>query len=397
MTQRRTLMRAKGRRVISFALPCALALSMVGCCELTELKNDNSGIPFAGEGSSGFFAPYYLSSTSGAENSYTTANLTEQNALIKKIIARDPIVATLMEKYAARSGKVILDEETVVSLTEVVANPCPAELTSCNETSSEKLGVAPQALIESLETLTSNPRNQGERGTCMAFAMSAAAEILLRRNGTELTLSPQNAYFVAKRATDTWDVAGLPPMTTMQKITAKQEGFVEEKFWPYNPVAGNCEAYNTAHPNFACSETEVQGGGDNGRTQEPQAASASQLKVVEAHQLYASLGRIKQALYRGYPVILSANANTDFNAAGIRSGVISWVGKQANCGENVCGHAFLAVGYQDDESVPGGGYLIVKNSWGTKWGEKGLALASYEWATNSLLDAQALVRVEAKN
>ena len=51
MTQRRTLMRAKGRRVISFALPCALALSMVGCCELTDLKNDNSGIPFAGEGS----------------------------------------------------------------------------------------------------------------------------------------------------------------------------------------------------------------------------------------------------------------------------------------------------------------------------------------------------------
>jgi C1A family cysteine protease len=397
MAERIALLRAQNRNIVLRAIPCGLALSIAACCELADLKNDNSGIPFAGEGNAGFFAPYYLSSTNGAENSYTTANLTDQNALIKKIIARDPIVATLMEKYAARSGQVILDEETVVSLTEVVANPCPAELASCNETSSDKLGVAPQALIESLETLTSSPRNQGERGTCMAFAMSAAAEILLRRNGTEVTLSPQNAYFVAKRATNTWDVVGLPPMTTMQKITATQEGFVEEKFWPYNPVAGSCEAYNTAHPNFVCSATEVQGGGDNGRTQEPQAASASQFKVVEAHQLYASLGRIKQALYRGYPVILSANANTDFNAAGIRSGVISWVGKQANCGETVCGHAFLAVGYQDDESVPGGGYLIVKNSWGTKWGVKGVALASYEWALNSILDAQALVRVEAKN
>jgi len=33
----------------------------------------------------------------------------------------------------------------------------------------------------------------------------------------------------------------------------------------------------------------------------------------------------------------------------------------------VGGHAWCAVGYVDDESVPGGGYFIVRNSWGTSW------------------------------
>lgn len=40
-------------------------------------------------------------------------------------------------------------------------------------------------------------------------------------------------------------------------------------------------------------------------------------------------------------------------------------------------HAMLAVGYQDDEKVPGGGYIIAKNSWGSEWGHNGYALIPY--------------------
>jgi C1A family cysteine protease len=382
-----------GKSLIATAL--GVLFVIVGCCELGRSDNESgsTGVPFGVEGQDGFFVPYYLNRTGGAENTFTDVDLSAQNDRIKKVISRDGIVATVIERYAARSGKVILDDDTVVNLTKLVENPCPSSLESCDEIASDQLGVAKQALIDNFDALSREPRNQGERGTCLAFAMAGAIEILLRRGGFDITVSPQDAYFMAKVATDTWSFSGLPPMETIDMLTRLQSGFVEEKFWPYNPFASNCQGYLNTHPGFVCSETEGQGGGSDGREREPQAESANQFKIIEAHQLCASLGRIKQALYCGYPVIMSGNANTDFNGAGLRNGVISWVGKQTNCGDDVCGHAFLAVGYQDDDNVPGGGYLILKNSWGPKWGDDGLALASYEWAKNSLLDAQAIVRV----
>ncbi len=42
-----------------------------------------------------------------------------------------------------------------------------------------------------------------------------------------------------------------------------------------------------------------------------------------------------------------------------------WYGSYASSGTGT--HAVLITGYQDDTSAPGGGYFIVKNSWGTTW------------------------------
>jgi len=49
-----------------------------------------------------------------------------------------------------------------------------------------------------------------------------------------------------------------------------------------------------------------------------------------------------------------------------RSGVYSYT-----YGSLQGGHAVLLVGYADDATIPGGGYFMVKNSWGTGWGEPG--------------------------
>jgi C1A family cysteine protease len=43
----------------------------------------------------------------------------------------------------------------------------------------------------------------------------------------------------------------------------------------------------------------------------------------------------------------------------------------------------------------GGGYVIVKNSWSSDWGDGGLAYVTYEWLQHSLLDAQALVKLDS--
>ncbi len=40
-------------------------------------------------------------------------------------------------------------------------------------------------------------------------------------------------------------------------------------------------------------------------------------------------------------------------------------------------HQVIAVGWQDDSTLPGGGYWIIRNSWGTSWGENGYMRLCY--------------------
>lgn len=42
-------------------------------------------------------------------------------------------------------------------------------------------------------------------------------------------------------------------------------------------------------------------------------------------------------------------------------------------------HGTLLVGYRDDPSYAGGGYFIVRNSWGDQWGERGYGRVSYAY------------------
>ena len=298
-----------------------------------------------------------------------------------------------LAQFAISSGAIEYDEGTV-QLIELYQDSCPDDIGACDETDSAILGVGPTALIADFSAV----RDQGARGTCVAFAITAAVEILVARQEAAADLSEQYTYLLGKTVEqevdpETWSRGGLYPDVVVEGLAEEGLPLAREADWPYNTADRDCTDYLDAHPEETCSETEAQGGG-SGRDADPEALASAGPLITEAHLLYGSLGRVKQALHRGYPVVLSINANSDFAAATYKSGITSWVFQQASCEGGICGHAVLAVGYADDEEIDGGGFLVIRNSWDAWWGDDGYTYATYEWVENSLYAATAIVSVQ---
>lgn len=55
------------------------------------------------------------------------------------------------------------------------------------------------------------------------------------------------------------------------------------------------------------------------------------------------------------------------------------------------GHSVIVIGYQDEASAPGGGYFIIKNSFGKNWGDMGYGKMPYEYAANYANDVVAVI------
>lgn len=355
-----------------------------GSSEETSLQQGNNY-------DAGFYAPNY--ETNAGDYFYTS----DLSAITTKVIAnQDQLDFPLLgfSNTDSSSPWVLISSDSgdrSFRLTNLYKNECPDSITDCDETDSIELDVHDHALIVDTNSTSFSVKDQSERGTCVAFSVNGALDILLERQGYESDLSEQNTYYEGKKLTNTWNDAGLPSESTIQLFVDANTKFVEEAYWPYNSDEFYCQDYLADYPNATCSTTEAQAGGEDYKQQDPQAAASSGIALTTAHQLYASLGRIKQALHQGFPVMLSLNANQDFMLATATDGVVGWNLKVDECGASVCGHAVVAIGYQDNDAVDGGGYLIIKNSWSEQWGDNGLAYLTYEWVENSLLDAQAFV------
>jgi hypothetical protein len=93
------------------------------------------------------------------------------------------------------------------------------------------------------------------------------------------------------------------------------------------------------------------------------------LKITGYAYVDHTIGALKTALLQA-PLQVGMNVFSDFYY--YRSGVYEFSG-----GSDMGGHAVLAVGYVDTPGKYGGGYFIVKNSWGSGWGDGGFFLIGY--------------------
>lgn len=188
------------------------------------------------------------------------------------------------------------------------------------------------------------PVSQGPRNTCVAFSIAAMVQIL-SKDPTDL--SEQFIYWISKDRDRIPGDVGTNPLVAMRAVA--ELGVCREETWPYRPEPVDNQNPGHERPSPAAFQ------------------EAKQRRLAAVEQLPArDVQQIKAALAAGRPVLIGLMIGEHWTS----SGQVRRIGRvrRALPGEQrLGGHAMCALGYRDDPTAPGGGYFIVRNSWGSDW------------------------------
>jgi hypothetical protein len=200
-------------------------------------------------------------------------------------------------------------------------------------------------------------RDQADRGTCVAFCLTAIHEYALRRGNRHRNLSEQYLYFRTKK------IDGIPGQCGTFQASAAEAlrtvGQCRETIWPYNP-------------NQPCNQP--------GPAPARADANAAQSRITLLQLNPKDVNGIKAALAAGRPVGISVPVWQSWYASAdtFATGRITMrIGNESGPGGIPAGHCMTAVGYQDSAQYPGGGYFLLRNSWGQDWAARSPYGAGY--------------------
>ncbi len=271
-----------------------------------------------------------------------------------------------------------------------------------------------------LEPYETPIRDQGERGTCSAFAVTAGLETAVyRRLGLPIDLSEQELYAEAR---DNWLIDpldyhdGIWAGTITDRMARENFRLDAEVRWPYNPstkretVPGllewrySCDDYhhvcsNTNHQKgVVCSQAPPPFMGTYCAHHQPEPATIggnignvrlkSSVSLWNPFEPDNSLASVRAHLDAGHPVVAGLYLDKNFTFAGLELGEFrGWVEERSVPAE-AAPHSVLIVGYVLEGDLPnsvrdfysgfGGGYFVIKNSWGCN-GDKGHWFASFDY------------------
>lgn len=206
-------------------------------------------------------------------------------------------------------------------------------------------------------------KDQGRRGTCVAFAATAGHE-LVRGDGEELCV--EFLHWAAKQR-DALPIGAEGTTLAAAAAALGEVGQPPEHLWPYD------DGRDPLGPGYA----------------PPPAASvaAAARRLLGGTVLAVAAGAVRVALDAGRAVLLGVRLFDAWFLPG-PEGVIA----MPSAGSRPYGgHAVLLVGYQDGEGE-GGGLFLVRNSWGTDWGEQGHGRLPYAYVDAHGLAAWNLAR-----
>lgn len=186
-------------------------------------------------------------------------------------------------------------------------------------------------------------RNQGQCGSCYAFASMAMLEARLRiatNNSVSVVLSPQDVMGCSEYSQG---CAGGFPYLIAGKY-AQDFGAIEESCFPYVAHDSSCTEKKGCLRYYSTNYFYI--GGFYG------ACNEAQMRIE---------------LVKNGPIAVGFEVYSDFDK--YTQGIYKHTGleDQFNPWE-ITNHAVLVIGYGEEEGVK---YWLVKNSWGPTWGEQG--------------------------
>jgi len=206
--------------------------------------------------------------------------------------------------------------------------------------------------------------DQGQIGSCTANAIGAAHEFdqMKQRLGAPSPFVPSRLFiYYNERAIEhtTASDSGAQIRDGFKSIAA-QGVCREDPTWPYDADAFPPNNKLTVKPSAAAY------------------AEGKQYVAVQYQRVPQTLAQMKACLAGGYPFVFGFTVYESFESQQVaQNGVVP----MPHAGEQVLGgHAVLAVGYRDAQQQ-----FIVRNSWGTGWGDKGYCYMPYQYLTNAQL------------
>lgn len=206
-----------------------------------------------------------------------------------------------------------------------------------------------------LRSYCSPIENQGKLGSCTACALVGNLEFLKKKNLKKLINFSKLFLYYNERVIRHMEKIDSGASLRDGIKTLVKTGDCQESFWPYEikkfTVKPSPEAYK----------------------------NALDYQITNYYRIH-SLDEMKHTLSAGYPFVFGFAVYESFESKEVKKTGIMPLPEISE--RMVGGHAVCAVGYDDKKQ-----YFIIRNSWGSVWGDHGYFFMPYSYITNKSLAA----------